>query len=105
VGRVTNHERRDSAVIQRAFGPVLATITDEVARQAASTFGLGADYKPATSVLLRELYKAIEKRSAKWTALTADADAEAETIKAVRAISIGVYNAASTSMVLGDPNE
>jgi HK97 family phage portal protein len=101
IGRVTSREKRDSEVIRRVFDPVLTTIADEAIRQAKATLRVAVDYKPDVTGILRDVYRSIEKRAAAWTLESVDTNTEIELTKAVKAILIGTFNDAASSLIVG----
>ena len=101
IGRVTSREKRDSEVIRRVFDPVLTTIADEAIRQAKATLRVAVDYKPDVTSILRDVYRSIEKRAAAWTLESVDTNTEIELTKAVKAILIGTFNDAASSLIVG----
>ena len=101
IGRVTSREKRDSEVIRRVFDPVLTTIADEAIRQAKATLRVAVDYKPDVTSILRDVYRSIEKRAAAWTPESVDTNTEIELTKAVKAILIGTFNDAASSLIVG----
>ena len=99
-GRLVRRSKRDLDAVTQIFGPVLDTIAAEAERQARSTFRLPAEADLGTEKVLRDCRKAIEKRSADWTAATAEADALAELHRTVRAITLGIFREAGTSVAI-----
>ena len=101
VGRISSREKRNSEAIRRVFDPVLTTIAEEAIRQAKATLNTDPDYKPDMSAPLRDIYRSIEKRAAAWTPESVDGNAEIESNKAVKAILIGTFNDAASSLIVG----
>jgi hypothetical protein len=51
--------------------------------------------------ILRDVYRSIERRAAAWTLESVDTNTEIELTKAVKAILIGTFNDAASSLIVG----
>jgi HK97 family phage portal protein len=99
VGRFNSRTTRGADTVQQIFGAVLSSIADESVRQAQQTFRLPAEVDLGTEKLLRDTAKQLEKRTASWTATTADADADHELRYCVNAIANHVFREAGSTIV------
>ena len=97
-GRLTARDKRDAAAVGQIFGPVLAAIAEESVRQARQVFRLPEDAELDTEKLLRETARQLEKRSAHWSATSADAEADKTLDYAVRAIALHVFREAGSTV-------
>ena len=62
---------------------------------------VAVDYKPDVTSILRDVYRSIERRAAAWTLESVDTNTEIELTKAVKAILIGTFNDAASSLIVG----
>jgi HK97 family phage portal protein len=94
--RSLRKDKADSLVLYRTLAPVLLTIADALATQAATEMRLKAAPTAAITECLNDYVLRMTKRTATWTAETADVTAPEELQRAARAITAFVYRESAT---------
>ena len=95
--RLARRARRDADAVTQIFGPITEVIAAEARRQAGQTFQIADDADLGQDKILRDYRKAVEKRSADWTAIAAS---EGEPARAIRAIVLPIFREAGGHVAL-----
>lgn len=104
-GRILMRSNADSSVFRRAFLPVFLTIGEQLHRIAADQAGLEATTADDLTGFLAEYIEVMRARAEGWKSEDADAAAERELLRAVKAIAVEVYRAVGTQRAKASTKE
>lgn len=96
-GRVLIRENRDFRAFQQAFGPVLFPIRDVLTAETNRELRCESQPGSETDKFIGEYLSGLQKRSAEWTAESADETARQELERAIRALRVAVYREAAAA--------